>query len=123
MQQLWTTLYNSINGQNISLLLFFIGVYGIIARRNILKSIISLSIMQAAIVLFFISIDHTQDMVAPIGTSFNGPVADPIPQALMITAIVIGVSVTSLSLTMFTSLYHKYGSTNWKKVRQKRGDQ
>ncbi|MDK2866643.1 MAG: multicomponent Na+:H+ antiporter subunit [Clostridiales bacterium] len=114
---------NLITGENVSLALFFIGVYGIIARRNILKSIISLSIMQASIILFFLSIRHTDQMVPPIGIGLTGEVADPLPQALMITAIVIGVSVTALSLTMFTSLYHKYGSTNWKKVKQKRGDQ
>ena len=123
MQTLFNLIQNYITGENVSLILFFIGVYGIIARRNILKTIISLSIMQAAIILFFLSINHSTDMIPPIGVELTGPVADPLPQALMITAIVIGVSVTALSLTMFTSLYHKYGSTNWKKVRQKRRNQ
>jgi multicomponent Na+:H+ antiporter subunit C len=123
MQTFIAQIDNFITGENISLVLFFIGIYGIIARRNILKTIISLSIMQAAIILFFLSIRHNDLMVPPIGIELTGAVADPLPQALMITAIVIGVSVTALSLTMFTSLYHKYGSTNWKKVKQKRGDQ
>jgi len=111
-----------INGENVSLILFFIGVYGITARRNILKSIISLGIMQAAIILFFVSINASTDSVPPIGDSFTVMPADPVPQALMITAIVIGMSVTAVSLTMFITLYHKYGSTNWNKVRIKRGN-
>ena len=115
-------IYDAINAENISIILFFIGVYGLCARRNILKSIISLSLMQAAIILFFISIGHSADTIAPIGTELISmpAVADPLPQALMITAVVVGVSVTALSLTMFITLYHKYGTTNWGKVHKKR---
>lgn len=115
-------LYDAINAENISIILFFIGVYGLCARRNILKSIISLSLMQAAIILFFVSINHSTDTTVPIGSELASmpAVADPLPQALMITAVVVGVSVTALSLTMFITLYHKYGTTNWGKVHKKR---
>jgi multicomponent Na+:H+ antiporter subunit C len=111
-----------INGENISLVLFFIGIYGLTARRNILKSIISLGIVQAAIILFFVSMDADTSAVPPIGKSFSQIPADPVPQALMITAVVIGISVTAVSLTMFISLYRKYGTTNWSKARRKRED-
>ncbi len=115
-----------ISGETISLILFFIGVYGVCARRNIIKTIVALSIMQASIILFFVSIDY-ESTNAPIGSEIFllkniGTVADPLPQALMITAIVIGISVTALCLTMFISLFHKYGSTNWSKVKGKRGE-
>lgn len=109
-----------ITGENTALVLFFIGVYGLTARRNILKSIISLGIMQGAIILFFVSIHASIDNIPPIGSSFPILPADPLPQALMITAVVIGVSITAVSLTMFITVYHKYGSTNWNKVRLKR---
>lgn len=112
-----------LTGHNVGLALFFIGTYGLIARRNILKSIISLSIIQAGIVLFFISAKPNDNALAPIGVGLRGGVSDPLPQAMMITAIVIGISVTALSLTMFISLYHKYGSTNWRKVKKRREDQ
>lgn len=115
-------IYDAINAENISIILFFIGIYGLCARRNILKSIISLSLMQAAIILFFISIGHSADTTVPIGSQLASmpTVADPLPQALMITAVVVGVSVTALSLTMFITLYHKYGTSNWEKVHKKR---
>lgn len=115
-----------ITGENISIILFFIGVYGVCARRNIIKTIIALSIMQASVILFFVSI--TGDVKnAPIGSKTFlrnnlDTLADPVPQALMITAIVIGISVTALCLTMFVTLFHKYGTTNWKKVKLKRGE-
>ncbi len=38
----------------------------------------------------------------------------------MITAIVIGVGITAVSLTMFINLYHKYGTTNWEKAKRMR---
>ncbi|MCK8059651.1 MULTISPECIES: sodium:proton antiporter [unclassified Fusibacter] len=115
------SLTDHINGENIAIVIFFIGVYGLTARRNIIKSIMSLSIMQAAIILFFVSMHASVETPAPIGRVFRMPPADPVPHALMITAIVIGISVTAVSLTMFITLYHKFGSTNWNKVKQKRG--
>lgn len=117
-------MHNIINGENISIVIFFIGVYGLCARRNILKTIISMAIMQAAIILYFLSIDFDSGAKPPIGSALSSSsnYADPIPQALMITAVVIGVSVTAVCLTMFVSMYHKYGTTNWNKVKKKRGE-
>lgn len=122
---MWTrleTFFDLINGENIAIILFFIGVYGLAARRNIIKSIMSLGIMQAAIILFFVSIHASTVSPPPIGRVFQTPPADPVPQALMITAVVIGISVTAVSLTMFITLYKKYGTTNWNKVKRKRED-
>lgn len=120
LRELQTLSVELITGENIALILFFVGVYGLTARRNIIKSIIGLGIMQAAIILFFVTVNASVDDLPPIGLATRVGVADPVPQALMITAVVIGVSVTAVSLTMFISLYHKYGSTNWNKVKRKR---
>lgn len=113
-----------LNGENISILLFFIGLYGVIARKNIVKTIISIGIMDAAAVLFFISINFKSDMIPPIMKGNEAleaaSVADPLPQAVMITAIVIGIGVTAVSVTMFNNLYHTYGTTNWSKALNKR---
>lgn len=92
----------------VAVILFFIGIYGLMARRNILKSIIALGIIQSGVILLFLSSGTDQ--------------SNPIPQALMITAIVIGISITAVSLTMFITLYHRYGSTNYLKVIKKRRD-
>lgn len=111
----------TINGESISILLFFVGVYGLIARQNIIKSIMSISIMQVAIILYFITTNIAPGSVPPIGdVAQTLQVADPLPQALMITNIVIGIGVTAAGLTMFIHLYHRYGSTNWQKVMKKR---
>lgn len=109
-----------LNGENIALVLFFIGIYGLLARRNIVKTVISLGIIQSAIILFFLTINYEPNRLPPLGDVTTANAVDPIPQALMITAIVIGVAVTAVSLTMFISLYHHYGTTNWLKVINKR---
>ena len=112
-----------IRGDTISILLFFIGVYGLVSRRNIIKSIISIGIMQAAVILYYLSADFQPDSVLPIGESLAGQmIADPLPQALMITDIVIGIGVTAAALTLFIHLYHRFGTTNWLKARNKRLD-
>lgn len=109
-----------LNGENVSIILFFVGIYGLISRRNIVKTVISIGIMEVATILLFLTINYRADSVPPIGIDIPGNIADPLPQALMITAIVIGVATTAVSLTMFISLYHKYGTTNWEKVIKKR---
>jgi multicomponent Na+:H+ antiporter subunit C len=110
-----------IRGDTVSLLLFFIGVYGLVARRNIIKSILSIGIMQAAAILYYLSADYNPDSVLPIGDSLQGQViADPLPQALMITDIVIGIGITAAALILFIHQYHRFGTTNWLKARNKR---
>lgn len=111
----------ALNGETISIVLFFVGVYGLIARRNIIKSIMSISIMQVAIILYFVSTNVAPGSVPPIGDVNQMLLAaDPLPQALMITNIVIGIGVTAAGLTLFIHLYHRFGSTNWQKVMKKR---
>lgn len=99
------------------LLLFVIGLYGLAARRNIIKSVLSLGVMEIGVIVFFLGIRFVPGARPPIGAEGGqGAVADPVPQALMITAIVIGVAVTAAALMMFSVLYHRYGSTNWRTV-------
>ena len=99
-----------------SFILFFLGVYGLVARRNIVKSIISIGIMETGIILFCVNINRTIDSTPPIGMG----TADPLPHALMITAIVIGVAITAAALTMFIHMYHRYGTTNWATAKERR---
>ena len=108
-------------GEIAAIIIFFIGVYGVIARRNIVKTVICLGIMETAIILYFLS-SNVEHRYAPIiaDTSQIADIADPMPQALMITAIVIGVGITAVSLTMFINLYHNYGTTNWEKAKRMR---
>jgi len=109
------------NGETVAILLFFIGLGGLIVRHNIVKSIVSLGIMQTAIILYFVAGGFVTGSVPPIEPLVEGAlVADPLPQALMITEIVIGVGITAASLIMFIRIYHKYGTTNWEKLKSRK---
>lgn len=108
-------------GEIAAIIIFFIGIYGVIARRNILKTVICIGIMETAIILYFVSSKVVYEKAPIIADTISSAyIADPIPQALMITTIVIGVGVTAIALTMFINLYHRFGTTNWEKAKKLR---
>jgi len=108
---------------NISLLVFMIGLYGVMSKNNLIKKIMGLTIMNGSIVLFFISIGYRKGGLAPIlekGTIDGTPtiVVDPLPQAL--TAIVIGISVTALALALIVKIYSKYKTLDIQQLSKER---
>lgn len=92
------------------LTLFLIGFWGVMANRNIIKKILGLNIINAAAVILFIVEGGRIGEDAPIMHATVGTVTDPIPQALMLTAIVIGVCVTAFALALAVHLYQVTGS-------------
>ncbi len=98
--------------QYASIILFVFGLYGLLTNRNVIKMIISLNIMEVGLFIFIISIGFNYDGIAPIITSSDAGLiyVDPLPQALVLTAIVIGVGTTALALTIAKSIYKKYGT-------------
>ena len=92
----------------ISIVLLLIGLYGLMAKRNLIKKIIGLYILDGGVILYFISIGYRSDASAPILEKGVQKVVDPIPQALMLTAIVIGICVTALALSIAVKIYEKY---------------
>ncbi len=112
---------NNINTVELAgLALFFIAIFGLIARRDVLKSIISIMIMEIGVILYFLGSNFEPGKVPPIGDIANKSVADPLPQALIITVIVIGVASTAVMLAMYISMFHRYGTWDWMKARNNR---
>ena len=97
-----------INGINIGIILFLIGLYGVITTRNIIKIVMSLGIIGNGVILFFISLGYVKDFNAPILLSGIKDVVDPLPQALMLTMIVINLCLTALALTIGVLLKKEY---------------
>lgn len=93
--------------------LFFIGLYGAITQRNIIKTIISVGIMDVAGIAFFMMSNHESGARSPVSGTPPELMADPVPQALMITAIVIGVSVVAMCLAMYMRVVYRYGTADW----------
>jgi len=113
-----------LTGEIVGILLFFIGLYGLMTKKTILKTIMSLTVMEAGIYLFYVTINYTTGSVPPIGNPQEGNFVDPVPSALMITAIVIGIGVTAIGLTMFMHYRQKHGITHWTRDRdQRRNDE
>ena len=103
--------------------LIFIGLYIVLVKKNLIKVIIGLSIIDTGVNLFLITIGYIWRGTAPIysrpGLSAKAMV-DPVPQALVLTAIVIGVSVLALALSLAIKLYHHYGTLNLRKIKELR---
>ena len=84
--------------------IFVVGLWGVIAIPNLVKKIVALSLMNSAIILFFVSFGSLSGDTAPILTGTEGTPVDPLPQALMLTAIVVGVCVVALALVLVAVL-------------------
>ena len=93
---------------------FFISFYGLITTTNIIKSIVFINVMETAVIMFFLGIGYQAGILPPIGLGLDpAAVADPLPQAFMITAVVIGLCGTAVNIVMFVTAYRKYGTANW----------
>ena len=104
-------------------ILFLVGLYGIITRRNLVKIAVSMSIMEISTFLFFALVGYIDKGVAPIVDPAN-PVqtyVDPLPQALVLTAIVIGLATTSMLMAIIIRLYRKYGTFDIREIKNLKG--
>ena len=104
-------------------LLFLIGFSAIVAMGNIIKKIFGLNLMNAAVVLLFILEGSRIGSQAPILDDGITHMVDPIPQALMLTAIVIGVCVSALSLALAVRLYQATGSLDIDVITKRLADE
>lgn len=105
------------------LVLFAIGLYGILRKRNLIKIIIGIMIAEYAVNLFFVLVGYRMDGRAPI-FSPNEEIlnmVDPLPQALVLTAIVIGLAVTAMTVALAIRIYEKYGTFDITKIRKLHG--
>ncbi|MCK4352977.1 NADH-quinone oxidoreductase subunit K [candidate division WOR-3 bacterium] len=105
------------------IILFLIALFGIVVKRNLIKIIISISIMEYAIFLFFALIGYRVEGVPPIEVEGVRYVkfVDPLPQALVLTAIVIGLATTALLVAIAVRIYQKYGTFDIEKMRKLKG--
>ena len=102
--------------------LIVIGLYAIIFRKNLIKMVIGITIIQSGVNLFLITLGYREGSVAPIftnlpsGTEIPQGMAFPVPQALTLTSIVIGVAVLALMLSLIIHLYRHYGTLDVRKI-------
>ena len=102
----------------VSIVLLLTGLYGLMVKRNLIKKIIGLYILDGGVILYFISVGYRSNASAPILEKGVDKVVDPIPQALMLTAIVIGICVTGLALSIAVKIYEKYQTLDIEELKR-----
>ncbi|MDD3421277.1 MAG: cation:proton antiporter subunit C [Methanocellales archaeon] len=95
------------------IVLFLIGLYAMIVKKNLIKKFMGLNIMDTSIFLFYISMGDVEGGVSPIIAHGGGSeviYVNPLPSVLILTAIVVAVSTTALALSLIIKIYEEYGT-------------
>ena len=114
----------------IYVLLMMIGLYAMIAKNNLFKKVIGMSIFQTAIIVFYVSIGAKRGGTIPIIEGAHGqhllPAAidpahyvNPLPHVLMLTAIVVGVSTLGVALAIILGIHRRYGTVEEDELLEK----
>jgi len=104
--------------------LVLIGLYAMLFKRNLIKIAIGLTILESGVNLFLITLGYRKEGVAPIYTNLPSGIdipdkmVLPVPQALTLTSIVIGVAVLALVLSIIMMIYRHYCTLDSRKVRR-----
>ena len=95
----------------IVIVLMMTGLFIVIARANLIKKLIGLSIFQTSVFLFYISLGKVAGGTAPILDGNPGTLySNPLPHVLILTAIVVGVATTALGLALVLRINEAFGS-------------
>ena len=95
------------------LILMFLGMFGMIISNNYMKKMMAMNVMQVAVILFFLCFAQKTGGMIPI---LNGVTTDPsmyinpLPHALMLTAIVVSLGTTGVAIALLMRIKETYGS-------------
>lgn len=109
------------------LVLIFVGVYGIVTKRNVVKIVLGLVIVDYGVNLLLVLIGYRSGGRAPIldraedAASFAAAAVDPLPQALVLTSIVIGLGVLALQVAICIRLYDRFKTFDVTEMRRLKG--
>ena len=92
--------------------LLMTGFYAVIAKNNLIKKLIGMFIFQSAVFLLYITMDKVEGGTAPIIDLTNPDqiYSNPLPQVLILTAIVVGISTTAVGLAIVVRIKEAYGT-------------
>ena len=119
---------------SLCLLLFMIGLYCVLVKKNMVKIVIGILVMEYAVNLFLIMLGYRsggnapilspEDVVAPggkVSELFINSSVDPLPQALVLTAIVISLGSLALMISICIRTYERYGTFDITQIRRLKG--
>ncbi len=99
----------------LTIVLLLVGLYGIVARQHFLRKLMAMNILQVAVIVFFITLSAKSGATVPVviqdGHEINvASYVNPLPHALMLTAIVVSVSTTGVALALLIRIRRRYGT-------------
>ena len=101
--------------------LVLIGLYAVLVKKHLTKIVIGLSVIDSGINLLFVAIGYIKGGTAPIFSPGNedavNRMVDPVPQALVLTAIVIGFAVTAVALSLVIRLYKHHNTARIDQIK------
>jgi multicomponent Na+:H+ antiporter subunit C len=107
-------------------LLMLIGIYGMTMKRHYLKKVIGMTIFQTAIYLLFIQGATKSGATIPVRSAAMGTEAagyvNPLPQVIVLTAIVVGVAITGVALSLILQINRRFGTLDENRVLKAMGD-
>lgn len=95
------------------MILFFLGVYGMVLSKNYMKKLMAMNVMQVAVIYFYLCFAQKDGAMIPI---LNGITTDPdmyinpLPHGLMLTAIVVSLGTTGVAIALLMRIKEIYGS-------------
>jgi multicomponent Na+:H+ antiporter subunit C len=103
------------------IILLVVGLYSMMTKNNLMKKLIGMNIFQWAIILFFISVGAKRGATVPVIAGAHGhdthtlvaraaEYVNPLPHALMLTAIVVGIATTGIALALLVAIYKSYNT-------------
>ncbi|HEW92875.1 MAG TPA: hypothetical protein ENF81_10125 [Thermotogaceae bacterium] len=102
-----------------SILITFIGFIGTILKKNLILKMLSVGVMNTGVITFFVGLSYRSGKAAPIIDKLlknQQDLADPIPQAVIITSIVIGFAVLTFSLVYIMLLTSRRSTMDVKRI-------
>lgn len=109
------------------LVLFMVGLYAVIVKKNVVKIVLGVAIMEYAVNLFLVLLGYRAGGLPPIleqGMATEELAArsvDPLPQALVLTSIVIGLGLIALMVAICIRLYERYGTFDLTEMNKLKG--
>jgi multicomponent Na+:H+ antiporter subunit C len=103
--------------------IFVVGLYGVVTSRNLIHLAVCLSVMQSSTYVLLLSIGYLNGGTAPIFADVpkGTRAVDPVVQALTLTDVVVGTTVTAMLLAIAVQAHKRYGTLDPEELRAMRG--
>ena len=106
----------------LTIILFFLGIFGMISCGNYMKKLMCMNVMQVAVIFFFLCLGQKTGGTIPVslgGILNSDDYINPLPHALMLTAIVVSLGTTGMGLALLMRIKDKYGTLEEEEIIKK----